>query len=128
MPKGVPLDAQRYEPVLAAMHAAPDQRLHCSELAKLLGCDGRNVASRMSFALENGLVHRVTEGRNTFYKAGPNPDGLHLKDDVGDFMPALWGDGELVLRGLPEPNEDGSITLTSAMRRRLRDLLTGNLR
>jgi hypothetical protein len=128
MPKGVPLDAERYQPLLERMRLEQDQRMHCSEVAELLGCDGRNVASRLSFALENGLVHRVTEGRNTFYKVGPNPDGLRLKDDVGDFLPSLWGDGELVLRGLPEPNPDGSFTLSSACRRRLRDLLTGDLR
>jgi hypothetical protein len=126
MPKGTPLDESRYDRLLELIDQSGEGRLHCTEAAQILGCHARNVSARLSFALERGLVHRVTEGRATYYLRGPSPDA-RAEDEIGEFMPSLWADGELMLRGLPDPREDGSIVLTSAQRRRLRNLLTGQL-
>jgi hypothetical protein len=111
--------------LLAAIRASAELRLHCNEVAKLMGCDGRNVSARLSFALEHGLVHRVTEGRNTFYAEGPNPNA-HGDDEVGDFEPILFGDGTLVLQNCPM-TEEGVPQLGRAHARLVKRLLSGEL-
>jgi hypothetical protein len=124
MPKGTPLDESRYDRLLAAIDDSLAGELHCGEVATIMGCDGRNVSARLSYALEQGLIHRVQRGRATFYRRGPNPDVK--SSDLGDFEGCLCSDGELHLYGLPEANHDGSVTLSNGQRKALAEVLQGD--
>lgn len=121
------MTAERYEPILAQMEAAGGVNISAEQMAEFFGCSKNNLGSRASFALASGLMHRTRDANRVLYHVGPAEGQAVASPQLGEFMPSLWADGELRLQGLPEPCDDGSIILNTAQRKRLAQLLTGQL-
>lgn len=115
---------QRYDRLLAAIDAAPAQRLHCTEAADVLGMSRPNLAARLAWAIEKGIIHRQTEGRATYYARGPNPE--QMARGLEGFTACLCSDGELHLFVLPDPREDGTVYLNPVQTKALREILLGD--
>lgn len=101
-----------------------------NQLAETLGVTPGTLTSAVKSGVLEGTIVKRKEGHHAFYSLGdgtpPEPPAPQMTE-LGDFMPSLWADGELRLQGMPEPCEDGSIILNTFQRKRLAQLLTGQL-
>lgn len=127
MPRGYAMTLDRYDPIVEKMKQAGGENISAEQMTDFFGCSKNNLGARTSYAIASGIMHRTRDANRAFYHLGPAPGQEVIHPQMGEFMPSLWADGELRLQGLPDACEDGSIILNTVQRRRLAQLLTGQL-
>jgi hypothetical protein len=118
---GYSIREEKLQALVKAIEASGEADWPASRVSEFLTVHPKNLSTRLARALEQGALHRRQEGRNFFYALGPDPAGF-----VGDFEPALYGDGMLALFNCPT-DEKGTPTLTRAQASRVKALLNGSL-
>lgn len=112
------------KPLLAWLEAHPEQKtIYGKQCSEIMGVGLNAVSHCLAAAIKHGALHVTKEGMRNVYSLHPFEE---VEPDREAFNPCLWGDGDLVLRGVIQL-EDGSVQINAVDVPMLKRLLNGNV-